>query len=46
MPKPKKPASELTTKETMKRLFPKKVREKAKEIAHEKDEPKKRDQSQ
>jgi hypothetical protein len=42
MPKRKKPFSKLTTDEAMKRLFPKKVREKAKEIAHEKDKPKKR----
>ena len=32
-----KPASELTTEEAMKRLFPKKVRDVLKEVAHEKD---------
>ena len=40
--KPKKkgkPASEMTTEEAMKWLFPKKVRDKLKEIAHEKDDP-------
>ena len=31
--------SELTTEETMNWLFPKKVRDKLKEIAHEKDDP-------
>ena len=39
MPKKnKKPAKELTTEEAMKRLFPKKVRERLKEVAHEKDD--------
>lgn len=33
MPRRKKPASEMTTDELMKDLFPKKVRDKAKEIA-------------
>jgi len=37
MPK-KKSAKELTTEEAMKRLFPKKVRERLKEVAHEKDD--------
>ena len=30
---------DLTTDELMKRLFPKKVIEKAKQVAHEKDQP-------
>lgn len=38
MPKKKK-AQELTDEEALKRLFPKKVREKLKEVAHEKDDP-------
>ncbi len=33
MPRKKKPAVEMTTDELMKDLFPKKVREKAKEVA-------------
>ncbi len=33
MPRKKKPATEMTTDELMADLFPKKVREKAKEIA-------------
>ncbi len=33
MPRRKKPATELTTDELMKDLFPKKVRDRAKEIA-------------
>ena len=33
MPRRKKPATEMTTDELMKDLFPKKVRDKAKEIA-------------
>ena len=37
MPKKRKPAIELTTDEAMERFFPKKVRDKAKEVAHEKD---------
>jgi hypothetical protein len=37
MPRKKKPPSDLTTDEAMKRLFPKKVVEKAKEVAHEHD---------
>ena len=36
MPK-KKPATELTKDEAMKRLFPKKVRDEVHRIAHEKD---------
>ena len=36
-PRKGKPASELTTDEAMQRLFPKKVRDKLKEVAHEKD---------
>ena len=35
MPRRKKRAHELTDDEMMKRLFPKKVRDLAKEIAHE-----------
>ena len=34
----KKKAGELTTEETMKRLFPKPVRETLKNVAHENDE--------
>ena len=37
MPRKKKAATELTTDEAMKKLFPKKVVEKAKEVAHEHD---------
>ena len=33
----KKPARDLTKEEAMKRLFPKKVRDKLREIAHQKD---------
>ncbi len=33
----KKKAEELTNKDIAKRLFPKEVRDKAKEVAHEKD---------
>ena len=35
MPRKKKRAHELTDEEAMKRLFPKKVRDKFKEVAHE-----------
>jgi len=35
MPRRKKHAYELTDEEAMKRLFPKKVRDKLKEVAHE-----------
>ena len=35
--KKKKKAEELTNKDIAKRLFPKEVRDKAKEVAHEKD---------
>ena len=35
MPRRKKRAHELTDEEAMKRLFPKEVRDKLKEIAHE-----------
>ena len=38
MPKKKKPAIEKTTEQVVRELFPKKVVEKLKEIAHEKDE--------
>jgi len=37
MPKKKKQDIELTTEEVMKKLFPKKVRDELKRIAHEKD---------
>jgi hypothetical protein len=37
MPKPKKRARDLTKDEAMERLFPNKVREKLREVAHEKD---------
>ncbi|MBI4329376.1 MAG: hypothetical protein HY685_05890 [Chloroflexi bacterium] len=40
MARKKKPAKDLTTEEALKRLFPKRVIEKAKEVAHEKDSPK------
>jgi hypothetical protein len=36
--KPKKKATEMTTEEAMKHLFPKKVREELYRIAHEKDD--------
>lgn len=39
MPKRKKAAAELTTEEAVKKLFPKKVVETAKVVAHEKDTP-------
>lgn len=38
MPKRKK-AGELTDEQALKRLFPKKVLEKLKEVAHERDDP-------
>lgn len=38
MPK-KKPARELTDEEALKRLFPKKVRDELKKVAHENDPP-------
>jgi len=37
MPKKKKPAIDLTTDEVMRKLFPKKIIEAAKKVAHEKD---------
>ncbi len=37
MPKKKRTAKDMTTEELAKRVFPKKVREKLKEIAHESD---------
>lgn len=37
MPRKKKAATELTTDEAMKKLFPKKVVDKAKDVAHEHD---------
>jgi len=33
----RKPASELTKEQAMRRLFPKEIRDEAKRIAHEKD---------
>ena len=38
MPRRKKKARELTKDEAMKRVFPKKVRDEAYRIAHEKDD--------
>jgi len=38
LPKKKKTAMDMTTEELAKRLFPKKVRDKLKEVAHEKDD--------
>ena len=38
MPKSKKTARDMTTEELAKKIFPKKVRDKLKEVAHEKDE--------
>lgn len=39
MPKSKKqPLTEKTTEEVIKKLFPKKIIKKAKEVAHEKDD--------
>ena len=40
MPRKKKTAKDMTTEELAKKIFPKKVRDKLKEIAHEKDEKK------
>jgi len=40
MPRKKKTAKDMTTEELAKKLFPKKVRDKLKEIAHENDEKK------
>ena len=40
MPKKKKRDIDLTTEEVAKKLFPKKVREELKRIAHEKDSKK------
>jgi hypothetical protein len=37
MPRKKKPVKDYTTEESVKKVFPKKVVEKVKEIAHEKD---------
>lgn len=37
---PKKPSTDLPTEEAIKKLFPKKVVEKAKEVAHEHDDKK------
>ena len=38
MPEKKKPLTDRPTDEAIKKLFPKKVVEKAKEVAHEKDD--------
>ncbi len=38
MPRSKKTARDMTTEELAKKFFPKKVRDKLKEVAHEKDE--------
>ncbi len=37
MPRKKKTAKDMTTEELAKKIFPKKVRDKLKDIAHEKD---------
>ncbi|MFH0941792.1 MAG: hypothetical protein V1823_02045 [Chloroflexota bacterium] len=37
MPRKKKTAKDMTTEELAKKVFPKKVLEKLKEVAHEKD---------
>ncbi len=37
MPRKKKTAKDMTTEELAKKVFPKKVRDKLKEVAHEKD---------
>ena len=38
MPRKKKTAKDMTTEELAKKIFPKKVRDKLKEVAHEKDD--------
>ena len=38
MPNKKKTAMDMTTEELAKRVFPKKVRDKLKQIAHERDD--------
>lgn len=45
MPKRKKPASKMTDEELERRVFPKKVLEELKRIAHEQDEPEKQSES-
>ena len=40
MPKKKKTAMDMTTEELAKRVFPKKVRDKLKAVAHEKESTK------
>jgi len=40
MPRPKKKLTERPDEEVIKKLFPKKVVDKLKEVAHEKDTPK------
>lgn len=42
MPRRKKPATEMTTNELMKDLFPKQVRDKAKEVAEKSRKSKER----
>jgi len=42
MPRPKKKAHEMTTKEAMKRLFPHHIRKEIKAVLDEHDKPKKR----
>ncbi len=39
MPRKQKKPSEWTTEEAMKELFPKKVRDELRKVAHEKDDP-------
>ena len=46
MPKRKKPISEMSDEELERFVFPKKVLEELKRIAHEKDEPEPVDSSQ
>ncbi|MBI4216281.1 MAG: hypothetical protein HY687_02650 [Chloroflexi bacterium] len=41
VPEKKKPITDLTTEEVVKKLFPKKVHETAKKVACEKDAPRK-----
>ena len=42
----KKPASEMTTEELARRVFPKKVVDELKRIAHEDDEPEEPDKTE
>ena len=41
----KKQVSEMTNEELAKKIFPKKVRDELKRVAHEKDQPKKKGKS-